>query len=64
MLEKKELLPAVAFTFSRKRCDDNINLLSSLDLNSQSEKSEIHIFIQNSLLNLNKEDRDIPQVIF
>jgi antiviral helicase SKI2 len=62
VLEKKELLPAVAFTFSRKRCDDNINLLSSLDLNSQSEKSEIHIFVQKSLLNLNKEDRDIPQV--
>lgn len=62
MLSKRELLPIVSFVFSRKRCDDNINLLSSMDLNTQVEKNEIHHFIQKSIMALSKEDRDIPQV--
>lgn len=63
MLEKKQLLPVVAFTFSRKRCDDNIYLLNSLDLNTQAEKSRIHLFIHKSLSSLSKEDQSIPQII-
>jgi antiviral helicase SKI2 len=63
MLDKKQLLPVVAFTFSRKRCDDNIYLLSSLDLNTQAEKSRIHLFIHKSLSSLSKEDQSIPQII-
>lgn len=62
MLEQKSLLPVVAFTFSRKRCDDNINLLSSLDLNTASEKSKIHLFIRQSLATLSDEDKNIPQI--
>lgn len=62
MLQTRELLPAVAFIFSRKRCDDNINMLSSLDLNTQAEKSEVHHFVQKSLSTLNHEDHHIPQV--
>jgi antiviral helicase SKI2 len=64
MLGKRELLPTVSFVFSRKRCDDNINMLSSMDLNTQAEKSEVHQFIQKSIMTLSKEDRHIPQVIF
>lgn len=63
MLQKRDLLPAVGFVFSRKRCDENINMLSSLDLNTQEEKSEIHLFIQKSISTLNKEDRNIPQIV-
>lgn len=62
MLEKKQLLPVVAFTFSRKRCDDNIHLLSSLDLNSKDEKSKIHLYVQKWLSALSKEDQTIPQI--
>jgi antiviral helicase SKI2 len=64
MLGKRELLPIVSFVFSRKRCDDNINMLSSMDLNTQAEKSEVHQFIQKSIMTLSKEDRHIPQVTF
>ena len=64
MLSKRELLPIVSFVFSRKRCDDNINMLSSMDLNTQAEKSEVHQFIQKSIMSLSKEDRHIPQVSF
>jgi antiviral helicase SKI2 len=63
MLEQKQLLPVVSFTFSRKRCDDNIYLLSSLDLNTASEKSRIHLFIQKSLATLKKDDQNIPQIV-
>jgi antiviral helicase SKI2 len=62
MLQQSQLLPVVSFTFSRKRCDDNINLLSNLDLNTSSEKSKIHVFIQQSLAALNQEDKNIPQI--
>lgn len=62
MLDKRQLLPVVVFTFSRKRCDDNIFLLSSLDLNTASEKSKIHLFIRKSLAALSDEDQNIPQI--
>lgn len=62
MLQTRQLLPVVAFTFSRKRCDDNIDLLSSLDLNTAAEKSRIHLFMQKSLAALNQEDKNIPQI--
>ena len=63
MLDQRQLLPVVVFTFSRRRCDDNINLLSSLDLNSNTEKSKVLVFINKSLSALNKEDREIPQIV-
>ena len=62
MLRKKEKLPVVAFTFSRKRCDDNADQLSSLDLTTASEKSLIHVFIQKSVARLKGPDRNLPQV--
>jgi antiviral helicase SKI2 len=63
MLEQRQLLPVVVFTFSRKRCDENIHMLSNLDLNTSSEKSKIHLFIKEWLCTLNKEDKEIPQII-
>lgn len=62
MLDQKQMLPVVIFTFSRKRCDDNLSLLSSLDLNTAAEKSKIHLFIKESLSSLSKEDQNIPQI--
>ena len=64
MLRKKEKLPVVAFTFSRKRCDDNADQLSNLDLTTSTEKSLIHVFIQKSVARLKGSDRQLPQVTF
>ena len=64
MLRKKEKLPVVAFTFSRRRCDDNADQLSNLDLTTSSEKSLIHVFIQKSVARLKGSDRQLPQVTF
>lgn len=54
----------VAFTFSRKRCDDNADQLNSLDLTTSSEKSEIHVFFQQSIKLLRGTDQKLPQVSF
>jgi antiviral helicase SKI2 len=63
MLEQKQLLPVVIFTFSRKRCDDNIYLLSNLDLNTAAEKSRIHVLIKGWLSALSPDDQNIPQIV-
>ncbi|XP_078490119.1 superkiller complex protein 2-like [Ciona intestinalis] len=59
---KLNQLPIVAFTFSRKRCDENAALLSSLDLTSSQEKSEIHIFVNKCVKKLKGSDQSLPQV--
>ncbi len=62
-LQKINKLPIVAFTFSRKRCDDNANGLSALDLLPTSQKkSEVHVFLQKSIARLKGSDSKLPQV--
>jgi antiviral helicase SKI2 len=51
-LRKSDLLPVVAFTFSKKRCEENATSLSSLDLCVASEKSEVHITVERALTRL------------
>ena len=62
MLRKKEQLPVVCFTFSKKRCNENAAQLMSLDLTMSSEKSEITVFIKKSVDRLKGSDRKLPQV--
>ncbi|KAJ8300200.1 hypothetical protein KUTeg_021719 [Tegillarca granosa] len=52
MLKKKEKLPVVAFTFSKKKIDENAENLRSLDLTTQSEKTR-----------LKGNDKKLPQVL-
>ena len=52
----------VAFTFSRARCDSNADSLTTLDLTSGTEKSEIHVFFQRSIALLRGSDQQLPQV--
>ncbi|XP_061475421.1 superkiller complex protein 2 [Rhineura floridana] len=63
MLRKKDQLPVVAFTFSRNRCDDNASMLTTVDLTSLTEKSEIHVFFQKCISRLKGTDRQLPQVL-
>ncbi|KAK7095479.1 superkiller complex protein 2-like [Littorina saxatilis] len=63
MLKKKDKLPMVAFTFSKRRIEDNINNLQSVDLTTQAEKSEIHIFFHRCIQRLKGNDRQLPQVL-
>ena len=51
-LKKRQLLPVVVFTFSKKRCEENAGTLTNLDLCSSVEKSEIHVAIEKALSRL------------
>lgn len=62
-LKKKELLPAVIFVFSKKRCEEYANTLGGLDLCTAREKSEIHMFMNKAVSRLKKEDRELPQIL-
>ena len=64
MLRKKEKLPVVAFTFSKKKIDDNAMNLQSLDLTTAKEKSEIHVFFHSSIHKLKGTDQKLPQVSY
>ncbi|XP_060045479.1 superkiller complex protein 2 isoform X1 [Erinaceus europaeus] len=62
-LRTRAQLPVVVFTFSRGRCDEQASSLTSLDLTTSSEKSEIHLFLQRCLARLRGSDRQLPQVL-
>eukprot|EP00899_Mesostigma_viride_P007991 jgi/Mesvir1/17193/Mv07613-RA.1 len=62
-LKKENLLPAVIFAFSRRKCDECADNLSGLDLCDAREKSEIHHFFDLSLSRLKGTDRQLPQVL-
>lgn len=55
LLKKKELLPVVVFTFSKRRCEENAASMPNTDLCSAAEKSEVHIAIERSLTRLKGE---------
>ena len=62
MLQSKGLQPCVVFTFSKKRCETNADSLMSLDMNTAKEKSETHVFIEQSVNRLKGSDRKLPQI--
>jgi len=62
-LSKRELLPVVAFTLSKKRCDSNATNLLSQDLTTKVEKGEIESFIRRCLDRLKGSDKKLPQVV-
>ncbi|KAK4884408.1 hypothetical protein RN001_000679 [Aquatica leii] len=62
-LNKNKLLPVVAFTFSRKKCDDNARNLKNLDLTTAREKHHINAFFNKCISNLKPPDRNIPQIL-
>lgn len=63
-LQKQNLLPVVAFTFSKRKCDENADSLGNLDLNSGNEKAAVHIFMQGCLEKLKGSDSELPQIVW
>lgn len=62
-LKKNDLLPVVAFTFSRQKCDNNAVNLKHLDLLSLTEKDHVKYFFNKCIRCLKDTDRNVPQVI-
>ena len=63
LLKKADLLPMVAFCFSKKRVDALADALTSFDMTTAAEKSEIHVFCDKALARLKGSDRELPQVL-
>lgn len=61
-LKKHELLPACIFVFSKKRCEQNADALSSLNFCTATEQSAVHMIIERSIARLKPEDRILPQI--
>ncbi|CEH12518.1 antiviral helicase [Ceraceosorus bombacis] len=62
MLKKKDLLPVVAFVFSKRRCEEYASSLPNTDLCNAKEKSEVHVLIEKSLTRLKGTDKQLPQI--
>lgn len=62
-MKLNNLLPAVIFVFSKKKCEMYADSLHGVDFCTAKEKSEIHMFIDRAVGRLKKEDRELPQII-
>ncbi|KNA05993.1 hypothetical protein SOVF_185190, partial [Spinacia oleracea] len=62
-LLKKSLLPVIIFCFSKNRCDRSADSMTSIDLTSSSEKSEIRVFCDKAFSRLKGSDRNLPQIL-
>lgn len=62
-LKRNNLLPVVAFTFSRAKCDQNAYELTNIDLTTETEKHKIYAFFEECVKTLKEPDRVIPQVV-
>lgn len=65
ILQKKELLPCIVFSFSKRKCEEAADLLGSQDLLPNAvDKGEVHVFMDKSFSRLKGSDRNLPQVSF
>ncbi|XP_041321879.1 helicase SKI2W-like, partial [Pyrgilauda ruficollis] len=62
-LRERELLPAVTFTFSRGRCEEQAAALGSLELLGGPERAQVRQFLTRCLARLRGSDRRLPQVL-
>lgn len=61
--ESAKLLPILIFCFSQRMCEELASNLLGLDLLTKNEKSYVNNFCRKALLRLNKEDRELPQIM-
>lgn len=62
LLKSDDLLPAVVFSFSKKRCVECAFGLTGLDLTTSGEKSAIHLLFQEAVSRCALLDAHLPCV--
>ncbi|KAL3530840.1 hypothetical protein ACH5RR_010162 [Cinchona calisaya] len=62
-LSKRSLLPVVIFCFSKNRCDKSTDNMTTTDLTTSSDKSEIQVFCDKAFSRLKGSDRNLPQIV-
>ncbi|KAI8918464.1 NUC185 domain-containing protein [Powellomyces hirtus] len=64
LLKKKQLLPVIIFSFSKRKCEEYANGLVNVDFTAgAAEKSEIHVFIEKCVGRLKGSDKELPQIL-
>ena len=61
-LKARDLLPTIAFFFSKRKIDALASALGGLDLNTAAEAAEVHAFCSRALARLPPADRGLPQI--
>ena len=56
------LLPAIVFSFSKKKCEEIADNLRVMNLTSTKEKSEVKRVLGLAMSRLSEQDRKLPQV--
>ena len=62
-LKKRDMIPVVIFTLSKRKCEENSNGLYNVDVTTSSEKSQIHVFLESVFAKLSEDDRQLPQIL-
>ena len=62
-LDRELLMPAVIFSFSKKKCEEIARMLGSLDLNTAKERSSVKGFVLQTVARLSPNDAVLPQVL-
>ncbi|KAJ3180844.1 hypothetical protein HDU85_003929 [Gaertneriomyces sp. JEL0708] len=62
LLKQKSLLPAIVFSFSKKKCEEYAGSLSNQDFLSGEERSKVMGFVERCLARLKRDDRELPQI--
>jgi antiviral helicase SKI2 len=62
-LEREEMMPTVAFSFSKKKCEEIADMLRSLDLNTAAERNLVKSFAIQTVARLSPNDQCLPQVV-
>lgn len=62
-LKRKNLLPAVIFVFSQKKCSEYADSLANSNFITAKESSHVRMIIDRSISRLKKEDRELPQIL-
>ncbi|OII78370.1 DEAD DEAH box helicase family protein [Cryptosporidium andersoni] len=64
LLEKNDQLPVIVFGFSRRKVEQLASSIPNLDfIANHNEKSNVVVFIKDSLEKLRDEDKQIPQLL-
>ncbi|GMS82438.1 hypothetical protein PENTCL1PPCAC_4613 [Pristionchus entomophagus] len=61
-LAERDLLSAVAFSFSRAECEHYATAIKDLDMNTDEEKSKVRGMIEIAIDRLTDEDRKLSQI--
>eukprot|EP01133_Synstelium_polycarpum_P006687 gene6687-7776_t len=64
MLKDKNMLPVIVFSFSKNKCQEYaFSLGSHLALTTTGERSQIKVFVEESLARLQPDDKQLPQIL-